>query len=119
MNLPHCEPLIFAKEILFKNNDSVKVRCEFNTFPTLAMFIEAAAQSSVAFASDSDTMTKIAFLTIVNDVKLIEKVKNIHFFFIIKKEVEVGQYKKFFFDAYDPNTNLKIVTGKFTLFIQI
>ena len=116
MNLPHREPLIFAKDIISKNSDSVKVRCEFAMLPTLAMFIEAAAQSSAAFNSDSNT--KIGFLTMVNDVELLEEIETLYFLFIIKKEVEVGQYKKFFFDAYDENTSLKIVSGKFTLVIQ-
>jgi len=117
VNLPHGEALLFAKEVLLKQGDTVKVRCEFSMLPTLAMFVEAAAQSSAAFNSDSDSKAKIAFLTKANDVKLLKAVESLHFFFVLKKEVEVGQYKKFFFDAYDENTGSKIVSGKFTLFI--
>jgi hypothetical protein len=118
VNLPHGEALLFAKEILEKNNDAVKVRCEFSMLPTLAMFVEAAAQCSAAFNSDSAHSIKIAFLTKANDVKLLKEIESLHFFFVLKKKVEVGQYKKFFFDAYDENTGSKIVSGKFTLFIQ-
>ena len=118
MNLPHREPLIFAKEVLLKQGDTVKVRCEFSMLPTLAMFVEAAAQSSAAFNYDSDSKAKIGFLTMANDVELLGKIETLHFLFLLKKEVEVGPYKKFSFEAYANNMHLKIVTGNFTLLIQ-
>ncbi len=118
MNLPHREPLIFAKEVLLKKNDTVQVRCEFPMLPTLAMFIEAAAQSSAAFHPDSDSKEKIGFLTLANNVKLLGKIETLHFLFHLKKEVEVGPYKKFSFEVYDNNMHLKIANGKFTLLIQ-
>ena len=117
MNLPHRKPLIFAKEVLLKKNDTVQVRCEFPMIPTLAMFIEAAAQSSVAFNSNSHSKAKIGFLTIANDVELLQKIKNLHFLFHLKKEVEVGSYIKFSFEVYD-DKKIKIASGKFTLLIQ-
>ena len=118
MNLPHREPLIFAKEVLLKKNDTVQVRCEFPMLPTLAMFIEAAAQSSAAFHPDSDSKEKIGFLTLANNVELLHKTENLHFLFHLKKEAEVGSYKKFSFEVYDPRQNLMVVHGKFTLMLQ-
>ena len=118
MNLPHREPLIFAKEILLREDDTVQVRCEFNMLPTLAMFVEAAAQSSAAFNSNGDNKAKIGFLTMANDVKLLGEIDTLHFLFLLKKEVEVGSYKKFSFEVYDNNMHLKTANGKFTLFIQ-
>ncbi len=118
MNLPHREPLIFAKDILLKEENTVQVRCEFSMLPTLAMFVEAAAQSSAAFNSDSHSKAKIGFLTMVNDVKLLEEIETLRFLFHLKKEVEVGPYKKFSFEVYDNNMHLKIANGKFTLLIQ-
>ncbi len=118
MNLPHGEALLFAKEVLLKQGDTVKVRCEFSVLPTLAMFVEAAAQSSAAFNSDSDSKAKIGFLTMSNDVELLGKIETLHFLFLLKKEVEVGPYKKFSFEAYANNMHIKIVTGNFTLLIQ-
>lgn len=118
MNLPHGEALIFAKETLEKNSDAVKVRCEFPMLPTLAMFVEAAAQSSAAFNSTSDSKRKIGFLTMANDIALLKKIDALHFIFFLKKEVEVGLYKKFSFEVYDRHSHLKIAQGKFTLLIQ-
>ena len=118
MNLPHREPLIFAKEVLLKQGNTVKVKCEFPTLPTLAMFVEAAAQSCAAFNFDSHSKEIIGFLTMANDVELLRKIETLHFLFLLKKEVEVGPYKKFSFEAYANNMHIKIVTGNFTLLIQ-
>jgi len=118
MNLPHREPLIFAKEILSREQDTVQVRCEFNMLPTLAMFMEAAAQSSAAYNSNADNKVKIGFLTMANDVKLLGEIETLHFLFHLRKEVEAGPYKKFSFDVYEYNKQLKIVSGNFTLLIQ-
>lgn len=118
MNLPHREPLIFAKEILLREDATVQVRCEFNRLPTLAMFIEAAAQSSAAFNSNGDNKMKTGFLTMASDVKLLGKIETFHFLFHLRKEVEVGSYKKFSFDVYEYNKHLKIVSGNFTLLIE-
>jgi len=116
MNLPHLEPLIFAKEILFKSPDRVEVKCEFLTLPTLAMCIEAAAQSCAAF--DEESGNTLAFLTQSNDVRFLEKVEAVSFVFFVHKEVEVAGYKKFFFEVYDPITKQKVVSGKLTLSVQ-
>ncbi len=118
MNLPHREPLIFAKEILSRADDTAQVICEFNILPTLAMFVEAAAQSSAAFDSDGDNKVKIGFLTMASDVRLLGKIETLHFLFHLKKEVEVGPYKKFSFDVYEYNKHLKIISGNFTLLIE-
>ena len=118
MNLPHGEVLLFAKEILEKNNDAVKVRCEFSTFPTLAMFIEAAAQSSAAFNSDSDTRVKIAFLTMAKDVKLLNKIRKKNYIIKVDIQIEVNNMKQFYFEVYEEFSDIRYVSGYFTLIIQ-
>lgn len=50
LNLPHQPPILFAKKILSKSENSVQVLVEFGSIPTLAMMMEAAAQSSSAFS---------------------------------------------------------------------
>lgn len=118
MNLPHGEALLFAKEILDKNNDVVKVRCEFSTFPTLAMFIEAAAQSSAAFNSDSDTSVKIGFLTMAKDVKLLNKIRKKNYIIKVEIQIEVTNIKQFYFEVYEEFSDIKYASGYFTLIIQ-
>ena len=116
MNLPHLEPLIFAKEVLFIENNTVEVACEFEMLPTLAMFIEAAAQATVAFNTNPSKKT-IAFLTLANHIELLEKIESLKYIFKVKKEVDVAAYIKFSFEAHD-SKGVKIVQGKFTLLIQ-
>lgn len=116
MNLPHKEPLIFAKEVLEKSADRVKVRCEFTSIPSLAMCVEAAAQSCAAFNEDANE--QIAFLTQTNDVLALEKIKALSYMFHVYKEIEVGSYKKFSFEVYDLKGEEKVLTGKLTLSLQ-
>lgn len=113
MNLPHLEPLLFAKEILLRSDEKVEVLCIFPMVPTLPMFIEAAAQSSAAFNVDGEA--KVGFLTMAADIELLSPIDNLEYIFNVYPESEVGNYKKFFFDAIDRNTHLKSVHGNFTL----
>ncbi len=94
----------------------MEVRCQFDSIPTLAMFIEAAAQSSSAF--DIENQAKIGFLAIAKDIKLLEKLKDKMYILRLKKEAEINQYKQFSFEAYSKSNNLKVVSGSFTLVIQ-
>lgn len=99
-----------------KDHGLVEVRCQFDTLPTLAMFIEAAAQSSAAFNVDEEP--KIGFLAIAKNVKLLDKVKEKVYTFRLKEEVEINQYKQFSFEAFRQNDNKKVVSGSFTLVID-
>ena len=116
MKLPHGKTLLFAKEILSRDEKSVKVKCVFPYEPTLAMFVEAAAQSSVGF--DIGSQIKIGFLTLVNDVKLLEVVAGSEYLLHITKDTEVQQYKKFTFSAYHQVSNDLTASGNFTLLLS-
>ncbi len=70
MNLPHLAPVLFAKEVIKKEENSLHVECQFPYPPTLAMVLEAAAQSSSGFASDD---IKEGFLVAVNSLVLHKK----------------------------------------------
>lgn len=94
----------------------MEVRCQFDTVPTLAMFIEAAAQSSSAF--NINGQTKIGFLTTAKNIKFLEDVKEKIYIFKLKKEAEINQYKQFSFEAYIQKNNAKVVSGSFTLVID-
>ncbi len=113
MNLPHQEPLIFAKEILLKSDNKVEVLCIFPHRPTLAMFIEAAAQSSAGF--NVEEKSKVGFLTMATNIESLSSVKNLEYIFNVYSESEVGSYKKFFFVAIDRSTHIKTVHGNFTI----
>lgn len=70
LNLPHIEPIRFAKSVLTKDDTTAKVLVEFPQIPTLAMMIEAAAQSTAAF---SDGTNKGGYLVGMKNIKLINK----------------------------------------------
>lgn len=116
MNLPHLPPLLFAKKVLKKNKNSVHVQCAFPQVPTLAMFLEAAAQCSAGF--EEEGKKNLGFLTMAQDIQTLSTINQTKYLFILQKESEVGNYKKFFFIAYTPTDNQPVVSGNFTLMIQ-
>ena len=101
---------------MIQYNTIVEVRCDFGQIPTLAMFIEAAAQSSAAF--DLDKQVKMGFLTMAKEIKLLDKLKSSHYIIRLKKEAELNQYKQFSFEALEELSNVKCVSGYFTLITQ-
>lgn len=119
MNLPHGEALRFAKEVIRRDMDTATVLCEFREIPTLPMFIEAAAQSSAAFApsAPSDEVL-IGFLVMSREVKLLAPLQEKCYHFKITREVEIGTMKKFFFEAFDKQESIKYVSGSLTIVTQ-
>lgn len=116
MNLPHKAPLIFAKEVLEKDEHIVKVSCVFPEVPTLAMFIEAAAQGSAGFSSKKSQ--SIGFITLVQNINKLYGVTGTEYIITIEKESEVARYKKFFFIVRTKESNKAIATGNFTLMLE-
>lgn len=116
MNLPHIAPLLFAKKVLKKNENSVHVQCSFPQVPTLAMFLEAAAQCSAGF--EEEGKKNIGFLTMAQDIQTLAHINSAEYIIILQKEANVANYKKFFFMAYTRTDDTPVVSGNFTLMIQ-
>ena len=116
MNLPHGEALRFAKEVIRKELNSATVLCEFKEIPTLPMFIEAAAQSSAAFAPSDEAL--IGFLVMSREVKLLAPLQEKSYHIKITHEAEIGTMKKFFFEAFDREEDVKYVSGSLTIVIE-
>lgn len=68
LNLPHKPPILFAKKILSHDELHAKVELLFETTPSLAMLIEAAAQSTAAFNNTTDV--KSGYLVSMKNIKL-------------------------------------------------
>ena len=115
MNIPHLMPIEFAKEALSVTQNEVRVKCIFEQEPTLAMFLEAAAQSSAAFAQDS---SKIGFLISLKDVDLLKTSTSLEYIIKVKKIVQIGAINEFSFEVFTLNENKKIAKGNFTIMIQ-
>ncbi len=116
MNLPHGEELRFAKEVIKREISSATVLCEFKEIPTLPMFVEAAAQSTAAFAPSDKTL--IGFLVMSREVKLLAPIQEKHYHFKITREAEIGTMKKFFFEAFNQQESIKYVSGSLTIVTQ-
>ena len=116
MNLPHQEPLIFAQEIRHQSNEKVEVLCDFKQLPTLAMFIEAGAQSSSAFNQEQNI--SMAFVTMVKNVQLLEAIQTERYLFKVTQKAVVDKYRQYDFEAYEEGCFVCIVKGSFTLVIE-
>ena len=117
MNLPHGKLLLFAKECVKKQEEYVVVHCTFPTTPSLAMFLEAAAQSTAGFDTEEDV--KMGFLTIGKDIKILNNILTKEYLIKVSKDVYIGQYHQFHFEAFDKETEVKVVSGSLTLQIEV
>jgi len=117
MNLPHIAPLLFAKKIIRVDDAEACIMCEFDEIATLAMFIEAAAQSSFAFDT-SNKNHKIGFLTVAKDIKLLNTIKTMTYIIKLKKIIELNNMKQFSFDALEYKSDTIVVSGTFTILIK-
>lgn len=117
MNLPHLEPLIFAKKITEIDENIATVLCDFGKTPSLSMFIEASAQASSAFSNSISHKKEIGFLTMAKNIELVSPILNSLFLIKVKKENMISNIKQFSFEAFDKDTNCKVIIGSFTLVI--
>jgi len=117
MKLPHGKILLFAKEVVYKTEHVVDVHCKFGVIPSLAMFLEAAAQCTAGFSTQLEA--KLAFLTIGKELKLLEEINYMEYIFRIHKETQLGQYGQFRFEVREIVNSRKIAIGTFTLKIEI
>ena len=117
MTLPHGALLVFAKKVFVCTEDYVVVECVFPCVPTLAMFLEAAAQCTSGFNTKEDV--KMGFLTMGKDVKRLDDIVKTQYQFKVYKNVHIAQYHQFDFEALCKETGLKVVSGSFTLQIKV
>jgi len=99
ITLPHLEPILFAKELLEKDKDTCLVQVEFPHPASLAMIIEAAAQSSAGFASANDDAKQVAFLVLLKDVVLLQETKYTQLTIGLKVEQNLATINYFSFIA--------------------
>jgi len=117
MTLPHGELLVFAKKVLISREDYVVVECVFPSVPTLAMFLEAAAQCTAGFNSKQDVT--MGFLTMGKDIQRLASIVKTDYQFKVSKSVNIAAYHQFYFEASCKETGLKVVSGSFTLQIEV
>lgn len=103
MNLPHQEPIRFAKELLQVDDEYAFVSCLFPYCPSLAMTCEAAAQSSAAFAQENQKVT-MGFLVSLKDIELLNELIHTEYVIKIKQETVFGSMSEFKFELINDST---------------
>jgi len=116
MKLPHLAPLIFAQEILFLDEKKAKIRCKFDTQPSLAMFIEASAQSSAAFFQEGGYT--VGYLVNAKNIQWINKSEDTQFIITLDLEISFESMSNYSFIATDLTEQKTICSGEFTISIQ-
>jgi len=110
LNLPHKEPLLFAKELIKRNENEAVVKITFDTIPSLAMLTEAAAQSSAAFSTKQQ---KNAQLVMLKNVKLLEKIKEKEYLVEVQSSITLEHLNHFYFKVVEKT--ITIATGNFVI----
>ena len=113
LNLPHLPPIRFAKYIISKDETSALVRVEFDSIPSLAMLVEATAQSSAAF---SDNTKKMGFLVTLKNVKLLQKTETKEYDIRVTFQHQLDALTYFGFEAND--SDRLIASGVFVIAMQ-
>ncbi|MCF6308960.1 MAG: hypothetical protein L3J19_00570 [Sulfurimonas sp.] len=113
LNLPHKEPIKFAKYIVSKEDTSAVVKVQFDEIPSLPMLVEAAAQSSAAFSNEEN---KMGFLVTLKNIKLVNKPCSFEYNIKVTLEHQLDSLTYFNFEVYDEHT--VVATGIFIISIQ-
>ena len=98
LNLPHKAPILFAREVLLKDENSARVLVLFEEVPSLAMLIEAAAQSSAALG-DGDL--KMGFLVSLKNIKQTQEVFSKEFVISVVNKNDLGVMRAIYFEVFE------------------
>lgn len=113
LNLPHQAPLRFAKHMTSREGDTRTIKVKFDDIPSLAMIVEAAAQSSAAFG---DGGSKMGYLVTLKNIKLLEKPTALEYDVKVTSGAQVDALTYFTFETYDKE--IFIAKGTFIIALQ-
>jgi hypothetical protein len=113
MNLPHLPPLKFAQNVLFCDDTKARVACRFPSSPTLAMLVEACAQSSAAFALEE---LKSGFLIGIDEMILHQACDALDVEVALEKYALIGTMHAFTCQVF--SRDVLVASGRVTLLIE-
>jgi hypothetical protein len=116
MNLPHLKPVRFVQDVIVHDNENAKVSCLFPYQPTLAMIVEAAAQSSAVFSVDD--ISRKGFLVLIKDTELLHDCDSVEGIISISQTASFGNQFEFSFSFLDKNQEIVIANGSFMILLQ-
>jgi hypothetical protein len=111
LKFPHKPPILFAREILSREGESAIVSVLFPKLPSLAMMMEAAAQSSCTFKCDD----KEGFVISCSNVILHVKPKGVSFVVHVVNKLKNGPLNEIFFELKEDD----ILTASGTLLLML
>ena len=114
INLPHLAPIKFAKNISYKELNKVRVEVEFNETPSLAMMVEAAAQSSSAIGNED---VDIAYLVSMKNIQLLTPPTQNRFEIEVINEHNLENMKYMSFNVFEKEKI--IVNGSFVISLNL
>jgi hypothetical protein len=101
IKLPHIAPIKFAKYTLQKDEKTARVLLEFPQLPSLAMMVEAAAQSSASFRSNDK---ENAYLVSLKGIKLLQKPTSAQLEARVVDEYRLEQMRYVGFEIFEKET---------------
>ena len=113
LNLPHKDPIKFAKYVVSSEGDTNRVRIKFDTIPSLAMLVEASAQSSASFGEGN---TKMGYLVTLKNIKLLATPQSLEYDVEVTSGHSVDALTYFSFEVLDVKT--PIASGIFIIALQ-
>lgn len=116
MKLPHLAPLLFAKEILKKTENSSEVLCGFEQIPTFGMCIEAAAQSTASFFQNEQY--KLGFLVNASNIELLSKIEEYQYIVKLNLQLQFDNLVKYHFEMIGFKNKIIILKGELTISFQ-
>ncbi|WP_321778458.1 hypothetical protein [Sulfurimonas sp.] len=110
LNLPHKAPVRFAQEVIYKelDKDIAVVSVKFDSLPSLAMIVEAAAQSSAAFGGNDK---KMGFLVSLKNIKLLEELKSLDYYVEIFAQHQLAGLSYFNFKVFIKEEKEKVLAN--------
>ena len=111
--IPHLAPVRFVKSLIRSNQKTALVEIGFEEIPTLGMLVEAATQSSSGILSDD--ASKMGFLMMLKNVKLLKEVKSKKFTVFVELDHKLANFKFFSFSISDDDV---VATGIFSVALQ-
>jgi len=113
--IPHLRPVRFVDALVYADKESASVKICFDKNPTLAMLVEAAAQSSSAI-NDDENSGKMGFLVSLKNIILIEKIQSNEFIANIKLNQKIENFKSLSFEIIKEDT--LIAKGVFSITLR-
>lgn len=116
MKLPHLAPLVFAKEIISKTENSSEVLCEFEQIPTFGMFVETAAQATASFFQDDKY--RLGFLVNAANIELLSMIDEYKYIVKLDLQLKFDNLAKYSFEIISYEKQLTVLKGELTISFQ-